>query len=85
MGNITIPMFTVTLQRDTVEVGGNAGILSIGELPGGVKNESLTWVPVRTYSKAESRLSPPLDSPNEVCPRDYLLIEIQHDPHSGTL
>lgn len=72
MGNITIPMFTVTLQRDTVDVGGNAGILSIGELPGGVKNESLTWVPVRTYTSAETRLPPPLDSPNEVCVRSII-------------
>jgi hypothetical protein len=67
-GGISVPMFTVALQRDTVDVGGNAGLLSIGELPGGVKNESLTWVPVRTYSSAENGLPPPLNSPNEVGP-----------------
>ncbi|KAF9456223.1 aspartic peptidase domain-containing protein [Collybia nuda] len=67
-GNISTPMFAVTLQRDTVDVGGNAGMLSIGALPGGVKNESLTWVPVRTYSAAEHGLPPPPDSPNERYP-----------------
>jgi hypothetical protein len=62
-----LPMFTVTLQRDTVEVGGNVGLLSLGELPHGIKNESMTWVPVRLYTKAQGGLPPPPDSPNEVC------------------
>lgn len=59
-------MFTVTLQRDTVDIGGNVGMLSIGELPEGISNESVTWVPVRTYTPAQGGLRPPLDSPNEV-------------------
>ncbi|TFK36228.1 aspartic peptidase domain-containing protein [Crucibulum laeve] len=62
------PMFAVTLQRNTIDVGGNIGQLSIGELPQGVKNDSLTWVPIRGYSRAEGGLSPPPDSPNEVYP-----------------
>jgi phytepsin len=63
---LTLPLFTVTLQRDTVAIGGNVGTLSIGELPSGIKNESLTWVPVRLYTKAQGGLPPPPDSPNEV-------------------
>lgn len=42
-GLLRSPSFTVTLQRDTVDVGGNAGLLSLGELPPGVSNSSLTW------------------------------------------
>jgi Eukaryotic aspartyl protease len=63
---LSLPMFTVALQRDTVEIGGNVGLLSIGELPGGIKNESMTWAPVRLYTKAQGGLPPPPDSPNEV-------------------
>jgi hypothetical protein len=63
---LSSPLFTVTLQRDTVAVGGNVGSLTIGELPGGIKNESLTWVPVRMYTEAQGGLPPPPDSPNEV-------------------
>lgn len=59
-------MFTITLQRDTVDVGGNVGQLSLGELPPSVKNESLTWVPVRGYTPSEGGLAPPPDAPNEV-------------------
>lgn len=62
---LSLPLFTVSLQRDTVAIGGNVGSLTIGELPAGIKNESMTWVPVRLYTKAQGRL-PPLDSPNEV-------------------
>jgi hypothetical protein len=42
-GLLKQPSFTVTLQRDTVDIGGNAGLLSLGELPPGVSNASLTW------------------------------------------
>ncbi|KAK7062691.1 hypothetical protein VNI00_000179 [Paramarasmius palmivorus] len=51
-----------------IDIGGNAGILSIGELPSGVKNESLTWVPLRTYPPEEGGLNGPPDSPGEVYP-----------------
>jgi hypothetical protein len=62
------PMFTVTLQRDYLDFGGNVGQLSIGELPEGVSAESLTWVDVRGYPASERGLAPPPDSPEEVCP-----------------
>ncbi|KAF8628287.1 hypothetical protein AX17_005991 [Amanita inopinata Kibby_2008] len=62
------PMFSVTIQRSEVEIKGNVGILSIGELPSGVKNESLTWVPLRTYTVDQNGLTAPPDSPNEVYP-----------------
>lgn len=42
-GLLKQPLFTITLQRDTVDIGGNAGLLSLGELPPGVSNSSLTW------------------------------------------
>lgn len=67
---LSFPLFTIALQRDTVEVGGNVGLLSIGALPNWMKNESVTWVPVRMYTKEQGGLPPPPDSPNEVC---YLL------------
>jgi hypothetical protein len=63
---LSSPLFTVALQRDTVSVGGNVGSLTIGELPHGIKNDSLTWVPVRLYTKAQGGLPPPPESPNEV-------------------
>ncbi|KAH7890581.1 aspartic peptidase domain-containing protein [Phlebopus sp. FC_14] len=67
-GALNLPMFTVTLQRDAIEVGGNEGILSVGDLPPTVKNESLTWVPVRGYSPEQGGLRPPSDAPSEVYP-----------------
>ncbi|KAJ6523800.1 aspartic peptidase domain-containing protein [Mycena sp. CBHHK59/15] len=42
---LAAPMFTVTLQRDTVDIGGTQVWLSLGELPASVQNSSLTWVP----------------------------------------
>ncbi|GJF00003.1 acid protease [Phanerochaete sordida] len=62
------PMFATTLQRDSIDIGGNVGQLSIGELPSGIASESLTWVPLRAYSVAEHGLPPPTDAPNEVYP-----------------
>lgn len=63
---LTLPQFTVTLQRDTVDIGGNVGTLSIGELPKGVKNESITWAYVRKYPTTQGGLPAPPDSPSEV-------------------
>lgn len=62
------PMFVVTLQRDTIEIGGNAGQLSIGGLPPGVQSDNLTWVPVRGYTQDQGGLPAPLDSPGEIYP-----------------
>ena len=60
------PMFTITLQRNTIDVGGNAGMLSIGEMPGDVSEDKLTWVPLRNYTVEEGGMPGPPDSPNEV-------------------
>ena len=57
-------MYTLTLQRDSIQVEGNVGMLSIGEMLSGVLEDSLTWVPIRTYPYW--LLAPP-DTPNEVC------------------
>lgn len=61
-------MVTITLQRDTVDIGGNLGMLAIGELPAGIDNGSLTWAQVRGYTLAQGGLAAPADSPNEVYP-----------------
>ena len=60
------PMVVVSLQRDTIEVGGNLGMLSIGELPDGVNSSDLTWVPLRAYSSSMGGIPAPADSPSEV-------------------
>ena len=62
------------MQRETVEVGGNVGQLTIGQLPDGVSNASLTWVPVRLYTEAQGGVAGPSASPNEV--RVVLLIRL---------
>jgi hypothetical protein len=57
LGGLALPMFVIALQRDTIEIGGNEGMLSIGGLPPGVQNESLTWVPVRKYTLQQEGLT----------------------------
>ncbi|KAG1851251.1 aspartic peptidase domain-containing protein, partial [Suillus tomentosus] len=57
LGGLASPMFAIALQRDTIEIGGNEGMLSIGGLPSGVQNESLTWVPVRQYTLQQEGLT----------------------------
>ncbi|OJT03617.1 Aspartic protease [Trametes pubescens] len=66
-GAIQEPLFAITLQRDTIDVSGK-GQLTIGRLPEGVDNSSITWVPVRLYSSDEGGLSPPSFAPSEVYP-----------------
>ncbi|KAG2151653.1 aspartic peptidase domain-containing protein [Suillus bovinus] len=56
LGGLASPMFAIALQRDTIEIGGNEGMLSIGGLPPGVQNESLTWVSVRKYTLQQDGL-----------------------------
>ncbi|KAF7377383.1 Peptidase A1 domain-containing protein [Mycena sanguinolenta] len=63
--SLSSAMFTISLQRDTMDIGGNAGILSLGELPAGVQESALTWAPVRKYPSA---LQAPANSPNETYP-----------------
>ena len=70
---LTSPMYTLTLQRDTIQVGGNVGMLSIGEMPSAVSEDSLTWVPIRPYPYMQGGLPAPLDSPNEVCGAPFWL------------
>ncbi|TFY53270.1 hypothetical protein EVG20_g10194 [Dentipellis fragilis] len=65
---LTAPIAAVTLQRDTVQVGGNAGMLSLGALPPAVRADNMTWVPLRAYTPAEGGLPAPTDSPHEVYP-----------------
>ena len=65
-GMLESPMFTITLQRDTVDIGGDIGLLSIGQLPPGISTSSLTWVPLRAYPAKDGGLPPPPEAPNEV-------------------
>ncbi|KAI0760509.1 aspartic peptidase domain-containing protein [Fomes fomentarius] len=48
-GAIEQPMFAVTLQRDTIDITGT-GQLTIGQLPDGIDNSSITWIPVHLYN-----------------------------------
>jgi len=65
-GALASPIVAVSLQRDTVDIGGNQGILSVGELPADIATEDLNWVPLRRYTAAEGGLPAPDDFPNEV-------------------
>lgn len=62
------PMFAVELQRNTIDVGGGSGVLTVGRLPDGLESSSLTWVPVRLYYPDEGGLSAPSFAENEVYP-----------------
>ncbi|KAI0748391.1 aspartic peptidase domain-containing protein [Daedaleopsis nitida] len=76
-GAIEQPMFAITLQRDTIDVSGT-GKFTIGQLPAGIDNSSITWVPVHRYGPAElppshiraerelSTRNPRVDGPSDV-------------------
>ncbi|OBZ68749.1 Pepsin-2B [Grifola frondosa] len=66
-GAVEEPMFAITLQRDTIDVSGH-GQISIGQLPAGVDNSTITWVPVRLYSPANGGMQPPSFAANEIYP-----------------
>ncbi|KAG5642547.1 hypothetical protein DXG03_002585 [Asterophora parasitica] len=66
-GELEQPMFSITLQRSTVDIGGE-GVLTVGKLPAGIDNSSLTWVPVRLYEVNDGGLRPPTFAPNEKYP-----------------
>ncbi|EPT05128.1 hypothetical protein FOMPIDRAFT_1021485 [Fomitopsis schrenkii] len=66
-GTIQQPLFTITLQRDTIDISGK-GELTIGELPSGIDNSSLTWVPVRLYPPGDGGLQAPSFASNETYP-----------------
>lgn len=57
----------ITLQRDTIDISGN-GQLTIGELPSGIDNSSLTWVPVRLYTPDDGGLQAPTFASGETYP-----------------
>jgi hypothetical protein len=61
-----IGMYQMTLECETILPGGNIGEITLGGLPDGISNESLTWAPVRLYQSGEGGLDPPLNNPNEV-------------------
>lgn len=67
-GLLSEPSFTVTLQRDTLDIGGNIGMLSLGELPETVQNDSLVWVPVRLYTTDQGGIPASPAAPNETYP-----------------
>lgn len=50
------PVIAVTLQRQTVDPGGNVGMLSLGGLPASVDRDKLTWVDVRGYTATQAGL-----------------------------
>ena len=54
------------LQRDVIDISGTNGAFTIGKLPDGIDNSSLTWVPVRLYTTQDGGLDPPSFAPNEV-------------------
>jgi hypothetical protein len=66
LGALATPLFSICLQRDTFEIGGNAGALTLGALPHEVNESAMTWVDVRAYSPAQGGLVAPAESPQEV-------------------
>ncbi|KAJ6500044.1 aspartic peptidase domain-containing protein [Mycena vitilis] len=66
-GALQMPMFTISLQRSTIDISGT-GALTLGTLPAGVDNSSLTWVPVRLYSAKDGGLASPTFAPDETYP-----------------
>ncbi|PPQ64155.1 hypothetical protein CVT24_008790 [Panaeolus cyanescens] len=66
-GALQSPMFSITLQRNTIDLSGE-GLLTVGKLPDGIDNTSLTWVPVRLYRPEEGGMVPPTYAPDEVYP-----------------
>lgn len=55
----------LSIKRDTME-GEEAGHLTLGKLPDGIDNSSLTWVPVRLYTAEDGGMGPPSFAPGEV-------------------
>ncbi|KAJ7693443.1 aspartic peptidase domain-containing protein [Mycena rosella] len=77
-GALEMPMFTISLQRSTIDISGT-GALTLGTLPDGVDNSSITWVPVRLYSPEDGGINPPSFAPNEASPIYPLRWEIDLD------
>ncbi|KAF8964327.1 aspartic peptidase domain-containing protein [Flammula alnicola] len=68
-GALENPIFSVSLQRNAVdtEIGGN-GLFTVGKLPEGISDSSLTWVPVRLYTAEDGGVGAPSFAPDEVYP-----------------
>ncbi|KAF7315963.1 Peptidase A1 domain-containing protein [Mycena indigotica] len=66
-GALEMAMFAITLQRSTIDISGT-GALTLGSLPPGVDNKTITWVPVRLYKPEEGGITAPTFAPNEVYP-----------------
>lgn len=67
--SLTSPMVSITLQRNSISPGsGAAGILSLGSLPPGISNDSLTYVPLRAYTPAQGGLPGPTGNEDEAFP-----------------
>jgi hypothetical protein len=64
-GALDMPMFTIQLQRATIDIGGQ-GVLTIGALPEGIDNSSLTWVPVKLYKDSDLGDSAPSFAPSNL-------------------
>jgi hypothetical protein len=65
-GALAEPRITIALQRDTIDVSGTQGTLSVGKLPDGLTDDDFTWVPVRLYKPTDGGLKAPNFAPNEV-------------------
>lgn len=57
----------MTLQRTTPSFSGDVGTLTLGGLPPGIDNSSLTWTDVRLYTPEQGGLSVP-EAPGEHYP-----------------
>ncbi|KAI0313848.1 acid protease [Amylostereum chailletii] len=67
-GYLEQPMFSIMLQRNLIDLSGGNGEVSVGKLPDGIDNSSLTWLPVRLYTSREGGLNAPTFAPKEVYP-----------------
>ena len=69
------------LQRDMIDVSGSYGAFTIGKLPDGIDNSSLTWVPVRLYKPEDGGLDPPTFAPGEICSCPLMVVDpVDHHP-----
>lgn len=64
----------IDLQRNTIDIGGGSGTLTVGKLPDGITDDQITWVPVRLYSPEEGGAASPSFAPNENYPSFVFLI-----------
>lgn len=67
-GHLEQAMFSLALQRDVIDISSNPGRLTLGGLPNGIDNKSLTWVPVRLYTEENGGAAPPSFAPSETYP-----------------